>query len=195
MWLCEAVENVGEYVDVKSLSCLVTWQLTRKRWLKMDPAHDVELFDTHHDMLCSVSKLAFPPPLLRKYPPPHEQWKHPHYLTLSSISCRIARRRSKGMPKNDVSVCRSNMSILLPRLTMATDIQIFKPFVEPLDQLKNRQKGHRWTRHSSENHISHEQPNFSTKVAFWSTLEDIHQALWASVISCSPSNWPGTPKC
>ena len=69
------------------------------------------------------------------------------------------------------------MSILLPRLKMGTDIQIFKPFAEPLNQLKNRQKGHRWTRHDSENQISHEQPNFSTKVVFWSTLLYVKSVL------------------
>ena len=34
----------------------------------MKPVHDVELFDTHHDMLCSVPKFTFPPP--PQVPPP-----------------------------------------------------------------------------------------------------------------------------
>ena len=80
------------------------------------------------------------------------------------------------------------MSILLPRLEMGTDIQICKPFAEPLDQLKNRQKGNRLTRHDSKNQLSHEQPNFSTKVAFWSTL--LLLRMCTTYFCCiSPSSW------
>ena len=98
---CEMIEKVGECVasfsktnftvtvakcltvwrwanSVKSLCYHVTWRLTRKRLLQMDSAHDLELCDTHHDMLCCISNFTFPNPL-HEYPPPS-----PHTLTVKT---------------------------------------------------------------------------------------------------------------